>query len=243
MDKDKRLVEASWWKRLTVGESGSCSDGRGWVPSLLFGLSPNYARDNASNGDLLEKDLHPHCCIQCPWPHRPLSAHASTGGSWTLPGTAGSVSCGALLLFPGSWCASFCLCPAMACLPGPVEAPQSSPTGLQSQIPWMFSVPARGRPSFSLFQSLSSKSLHKLLSLSHQRPDRRSTLRAAKTKTDYRKLTITKKQKVMSQVKGQNKTPEKQQNEVETGNLPEKEFRIIIMKMIQDLEKMMEAKT
>ena len=47
----------------------------------------------------------------------------------------------------------------------------------------------------------------------------------------------------MSQVKGQNKTPEKQQNEVETGNLPEKEFRIIIMKMIQDLEKMMEAKT
>ena len=27
------------------------------------------------------------------------------------------------------------------------------------------------------------------------------------------------------------------------GNLPEKEFRIMIMKMIQDLEKMMEAKT
>ena len=49
-----------------------------------------------------------------------------------------------------------------------------------------------------------------------------------------------KKQKVMSQVKGQNKTPEKQQNEVETGNLPEKEFRIIIMKMIQDLRKTME---
>ena len=29
MDKDKRLVEASWWEGLTVGESGSCSDGRG----------------------------------------------------------------------------------------------------------------------------------------------------------------------------------------------------------------------
>ena len=28
-DKDKRLMEASWWKRLTVGETGSCSDGRG----------------------------------------------------------------------------------------------------------------------------------------------------------------------------------------------------------------------
>ena len=47
----------------------------------------------------------------------------------------------------------------------------------------------------------------------------------------------------MSQIKEQEKTPEKQQTEVETGNLPEKEFRIIIMKMIQDLEKMMEAKT
>ena len=29
MDEDKRLVEASWWERLTVGESGSCSDGWG----------------------------------------------------------------------------------------------------------------------------------------------------------------------------------------------------------------------
>ena len=28
MDKDKSLMEASWWERLTVGETGSCSDGR-----------------------------------------------------------------------------------------------------------------------------------------------------------------------------------------------------------------------
>ena len=39
-----------------------------------------------------------------------------------------------------------------------------------------------------------------------------------------------KKQKAMSQMKGQDKTPEKQLNEVETGNLPEKQFRIVIMK-------------
>ena len=51
-----------------------------------------------------------------------------------------------------------------------------------------------------------------------------------------------KKQKVMSQVKGQDKTPEKQLNEVEIGNLPEKEFRIMIVKMIQDLRKRIEAK-
>ena len=43
-------------------------------------------------------------------------------------------------------------------------------------------------------------------------------------------------------MKGQDKTPEKQVNEVEIGNLTEKEFRIMILKMIQDLRKRMEAK-
>ena len=43
-------------------------------------------------------------------------------------------------------------------------------------------------------------------------------------------------------MKEQDKTPEKQLNEVEIGNLPEKEFRIMIVKMIQDLRKTMEAK-
>ena len=46
----------------------------------------------------------------------------------------------------------------------------------------------------------------------------------------------------MYQMKEQDKTPEKQLNEVEIGNLPEKEFRIVIVKMIQDLGKRMEAK-
>ena len=36
---------------------------------------------------------------------------------------------------------------------------------------------------------------------------------------------------------------EKQLNEVETSNILEKEFRIMIVKMIQDLQKGMEAKT
>ena len=44
----------------------------------------------------------------------------------------------------------------------------------------------------------------------------------------------------MSQMKGQDKTPEKQLSEVEIGNLPEKEFRIMIVKVIQDLGKTME---
>ena len=46
----------------------------------------------------------------------------------------------------------------------------------------------------------------------------------------------------MYQMKEQDKTPEKKLNEVEIGNLAEKQFRIMIVKMIQDLGKRMEAK-
>ena len=42
-------------------------------------------------------------------------------------------------------------------------------------------------------------------------------------------------------MKEQDKTSEKQLNEVETGNLPEKEFRIMIVKMIQGLVKPVES--
>jgi len=42
-------------------------------------------------------------------------------------------------------------------------------------------------------------------------------------------------QRIMSQMKEQDKTPEKQLNEMKIGNLPEKEFRIIMVKMIQGL--------
>ena len=44
-------------------------------------------------------------------------------------------------------------------------------------------------------------------------------------------------QKNMYQVKEQDKTPEEQLTEVEIGNLSEKEFRVMIVKRIQDIEK------
>ena len=53
----------------------------------------------------------------------------------------------------------------------------------------------------------------------------------------HRKTDKMKRQKVMYQMKEQDKTAEKQLNEVEIGNLPEKEFRIMKVKMIQDLGK------
>ena len=35
IDEDKRLVEASWWEGLSVGESGSCSDRQGQVQYIF----------------------------------------------------------------------------------------------------------------------------------------------------------------------------------------------------------------
>ena len=49
-----------------------------------------------------------------------------------------------------------------------------------------------------------------------------------------------KKQKIMSQMKGQDKSPVKQLNKVEIGKLTEIEFRIMIVNMIQDIGKTME---
>ena len=43
-------------------------------------------------------------------------------------------------------------------------------------------------------------------------------------------------------MKEQDKTSEKQLSEVEVDKIPEKEFRIMIVKMIQDLGKRVEAK-
>ena len=51
-----------------------------------------------------------------------------------------------------------------------------------------------------------------------------------------------KRQRAVSQIKEQDKTPGKQLNAVEIGDFPEKEFRIMIVKMIQDLGKRKEAK-
>ena len=42
-------------------------------------------------------------------------------------------------------------------------------------------------------------------------------------------------------MKKQNKTPEEQISEVEITNLPKKEFRVMITKMIQELGKRMDA--
>lgn len=45
----------------------------------------------------------------------------------------------------------------------------------------------------------------------------------------------------MFQIKEQDKTPAEELSEVEMGNQPKKEFRIVIMKVIKELRKRMDA--
>ena len=83
------------------------------------------------------------------------------------------------------------------------------------------------------------------LILIHQRADTRSKNYnpIASRNHNHRKLTKVKRNRIMPQVKEQDKLPENQLNEVEIGKLPEKESRIMIVTMIQDLGKRMEVKT
>ena len=107
MEKDKRLMEASWWERLW-GKLGLVLMGRvmfsksliqfsldGWglVPSLLFDLRPNYGGGGEDNGDLLTRSLACTDALSAPSPaaghRRPPPTHASAGDSWTLTGKPG----------------------------------------------------------------------------------------------------------------------------------------------------------
>ena len=86
-------------------------DGWGCVPSLLLDLRPNYGGGNEENGDHLPKVPCTHCPLQCPQPcGRPPQTHASARDSGTFMSKSELVSCGSLLLSPGSWCAQGFFC-------------------------------------------------------------------------------------------------------------------------------------
>ena len=133
IDKDKRLMEASWWENdwgklglVLMGRAMLSKtliqfsiDGWGCVPSLLSDLRPNYGAGNEDNGDLLQKAPCMYCFTHCPWPlSRALSTHACARGSWTLMGKSGSACYG--VIAPFSWVlvhTRFCLCPPRAYFP------------------------------------------------------------------------------------------------------------------------------
>ena len=78
------------------------------VPFLLFGLRLNYGR---RNGNLLQKDLCPHCCIQCP---NPAAGHCQPMPPPETPGysqaSLAQSPVGTLLLCPGFWCSHAFVC-------------------------------------------------------------------------------------------------------------------------------------
>ena len=49
------------------------------------------------------------------------------------------------------------------------------------------------------------------------------------------------RQKNMSQMKEQNKTPEKELNKIETINLPEAEFKTLVIRMLSELRERVEG--
>ena len=136
MEKNKRLMKASWWERLR-GKLGFVLiggamlsksliqfyvDGPGCVLSLLFDLRSNYGGGNEDNRGLLQKVLCMCCHTQCLQTFRqPLPTHVPARESWTLTGKSGSVSHGVSASF--CWvqmCTRLCLCPPRVCFPSPV---------------------------------------------------------------------------------------------------------------------------
>ena len=96
-------------------------------------------------------------------------------------------------------------------------------------------LPKEQDPVFPISSASHQEAYTGLLALAirRQTEEARSTVsQQLKQKPSYRKLITMKKLSVMSQMKRQDKTPEKQLNEGEIGNLPVKEFRIMIFTVI-----------
>ena len=86
-------------------------DGRGYIPSPLFDLRPNYSVGNKDNGDVLQQVSCTHCYTQCPQPcSQPSLTHASAGDSGHSWASLGQSLVGSLLFSPGSWCTQGSVC-------------------------------------------------------------------------------------------------------------------------------------
>ena len=128
MEKDKRLMEASWWERWTERKLGLVLIGgamlsksliqfavAGWdcVPSLLFDLRPNYGWGNEDNGTFFKRSRACTTAHSAPNPAAGhLLTHPSTVDSWM--DTHGQVWVNLLwchwFFLLGSWCTQDLVC-------------------------------------------------------------------------------------------------------------------------------------
>ena len=126
MEKDKRLMEASWWERLTEGKIGSCSNGWGhaqeifnqifcwwwgYVPSLLF----TWGQTMVDVMKIMVTSFRRfYACSATPSAPNPTEGHRWPTPPMESPGhsqaSLGQSLMGSLLLSPGSWCTQDSVC-------------------------------------------------------------------------------------------------------------------------------------
>ena len=85
-----------WWGGAMLSKSliRFSADVWGCVPSLLFDLRPKYGGGNGDNGASFKRSQVRTATLSAPNPAAPPPTYACAGGSLTLTGTSGSVSCG-----------------------------------------------------------------------------------------------------------------------------------------------------
>ena len=113
---------------------------------------------------------------------------------------------------------------------------EHSPTHQQIKVLLSMTLPTWARPSFPPTASPSHQ-LHPPEGRQKKQEELQPLSLQNKTHS-HRMLTEIKRQRITPRWK--DKTPGKQRNGVEIGNLPEKEFKITIVQMIQDLRNRME---
>ena len=127
MEKDKRLMEASWWERLTEGDLALVLmseamlrksliqvfvDGLICVPSLLFTWGLTMVEVMKI---MVTSFKRSHACTAPLSAPNPAAGHHQPTPMLETPGhtqaNLGQSLVRSLLLFPASWCTRFCLCP------------------------------------------------------------------------------------------------------------------------------------
>ena len=85
MEKDKRLMEASWWERLTEGEIGSHSDGQDYAQFSSVKFSHSVVSDSLRPHELQ------HTRPPCPSPTPRVYPNSCPSSRWCHPAISSSV--------------------------------------------------------------------------------------------------------------------------------------------------------